>query len=142
LFDCSNMVHTYALVASALSLCCVNGFSTAVAFNSKLKTRSTSELFQASNGDGIINGNQAYDLVVIGAGPVGTSAAIVASSAPFNKNVCLVDAPRCSGVLMDEENDKDLSLGGPTGLFSKALRDTSKKVKVTSLQGMGLRDIR
>lgn len=34
------------------------------------------------------------------------------------------------------------SLGGPTGLFSKALRDAGKKISVSSLKGMGLRDDR
>ena len=81
-----------------------------------------------------------YDLAVIGAGPVGVRAAIVAASSPFYKKVCLIDAPRCSGELMDEENNKDLSIGGPTGLFSKALRDTSKRMKVSTLRGMGLRE--
>ena len=83
-----------------------------------------------------------FDLAVIGAGPVGVQAAISAASAPFFKKVCLVDAPRASGMLMDEETGQDLSIGGPTGLFSKALRDTSKRISVTSLRGMGLREDR
>jgi hypothetical protein len=79
--------------------------------------------------------------------------------------VCLIDAPEASGALLadpcgelddSEDNDadrrpgndsddvrpsekEDLSLGGPTGLFSKALRDTSKRIKVGTLRGMGLR---
>lgn len=81
-----------------------------------------------------------YDLIIMGAGPVGVSAACKAATAPFNKRVCLVDAPRASGVLMDESTNQDLSIGGPTGLFSKALRDTSKRIRVASLKGMGLRD--
>lgn len=83
-----------------------------------------------------------YDLIVVGAGPVGVQAALSAASAPYNKKVCLVDAPRASGMLMDEKNNQDLSIGGPTGLFSKALRDTSKRISVTSLRGMGLREDR
>lgn len=79
-----------------------------------------------------------YDLAIIGAGPVGVKAALVAASAPYNKRVCIIDAPRESGMLYVDE--KDLSIGGPTGLFSKALRDTSKRIKVDSLRGMGLRE--
>jgi len=41
---------------------------------------------------------------------------------------------------MNEETGEDLSIGGPTGLFSKALRDTGKRISVSSLKGMGLRD--
>lgn len=54
----------------------------------------------------------------------------------------LIDAPRASGALMNEATGEDLSLGGPTGLFSKALRDTGKRISVSSLKGMGLRDDR
>jgi len=81
-----------------------------------------------------------WDLAVIGAGPVGVSAALLAARAPYNKKVVLIDAPRASGALMDEATGEDLSIGGPTGLFSKALRDTSKRISVSSLKGMGLRD--
>ena len=79
-----------------------------------------------------------YDLAVVGAGPVGAQAAMVAASPPYSKNVVLIDAPRASGTLMNGE--EDLSIGGPTGLFSKALRDTSKQIKVSTLRGMGLRE--
>eukprot|EP00804_Cyclotella_cryptica_P020692 CCRYP_003487-RC/>CCRYP_003487-RC protein AED:0.32 eAED:0.32 QI:170/1/1/1/1/0.66/3/1208/311 len=81
-----------------------------------------------------------FDLAVIGGGPVGVSAALLAARAPFLKKVVLIDAPRASGALMNEETGEDLSIGGPTGLFSKALRDAGKKISVTSLKGMGLRD--
>ena len=81
-----------------------------------------------------------YDLAVIGGGVVGVQAALCAASAPYSKRVCLIDAPREAGVLMLE--DEDLSIGAPTGLFSKALRDTSKRIKVATLRGMGLRDDR
>ena len=83
-----------------------------------------------------------FDLAVIGAGPVGVSAALRAARHPYQKNVVLIDAPRASGMLMDERTGEDLSLGGPTGLFSKALRDTGKRISVSSLKGMGLRDDR
>jgi NAD(P) transhydrogenase len=81
-----------------------------------------------------------YDLVVVGGGVVGVVAAVTAASSPFSKKVALVDAPRASGMLMNEATGEDLSLGGPTGLFSKALRDTSKRIKVSTLRGMGLRE--
>lgn len=83
-----------------------------------------------------------FDLAVIGGGPVGVSAALQAARAPFGKKVVLIDAPRASGALMNEATGEDLSLGGPTGLFSKALRDAGKKISVSSLKGMGLRDDR
>ena len=81
-----------------------------------------------------------WDLAVIGGGPVGVLAALLAARAPLSKKVILIDAPRASGALMNEANGEDLSLGGPTGLFSKALRDAGKKISVSSLKGMGLRD--
>eukprot|EP00816_Leptocylindrus_hargravesii_P006988 CAMPEP_0196820548 /NCGR_PEP_ID=MMETSP1362-20130617/75818_1 /TAXON_ID=163516 /ORGANISM="Leptocylindrus danicus, Strain CCMP1856" /LENGTH=547 /DNA_ID=CAMNT_0042199479 /DNA_START=196 /DNA_END=1839 /DNA_ORIENTATION=- len=84
--------------------------------------------------------NNSFDLVVVGAGPVGIQAALTAARPPFSKNVCIVDAPRFTGVLMDERENKDLSIGGPTGLFSKALRDTSKRIGVNMLREMGLRE--
>lgn len=84
--------------------------------------------------------NGGYDLAIIGGGVVGVQAALAAASSPLNKKVCLIDAPRASGMLMNEATGEDLSLGAPTGLFSKALRDTSKSIKVSSLRGMGLRE--
>ena len=86
--------------------------------------------------------DKTYDLAVLGAGPVGVSAALLAARSPHNKNVILIDAPRASGALMNEVTGEDLSIGGPTGLFSKALRDTGKRISVSSLKGMGLRDDR
>lgn len=81
-----------------------------------------------------------YDLAIVGAGVVGVQAALTAASSPLNKKVCLIDAPRASGMLMNEATGEDLSLGAPTGLFSKALRDSSKTINVASLRGMGLRE--
>lgn len=94
-----------------------------------------------------------YDLAVVGGGVVGVQAALAAALTPYNKKVVLIDAPSASGALMapptDDDMDinlspraemEDLSLGGPTGLFGKALRDTSKRIKVSTLRGMGLRD--
>ena len=80
-----------------------------------------------------------YDLTVIGAGVVGVQAALAAASAQ-NKRVCLIDAPRASGELMNPVTEEDLSIGAPTGLFGKALRDTSKRINVATLRGMGLRE--
>lgn len=71
------------------------------------------------------------DLAILGAGPVGVSAALKA--AELGKRVVLVDDPECSGALL--KDGEDLSLGGPTGLFSKALRDTSKRISVSTLRG-------
>jgi len=79
-----------------------------------------------------------FDLVVIGAGPVGVKAAILAATQYLNatseqSSVGLIDsAPPCSSA--------GNNLGNPTGLFSKALRDCSKNIQVDSLRGMGLRD--
>jgi len=86
-----------------------------------------------------------YDLAVIGGGPVGVQAAIAAASLKntgqhHTNKVVLIDAPRASGALMNEDTQEDLSLGGPTGLFSKALRDTGKRIQVSTLRGMGLRE--
>ena len=83
-----------------------------------------------------------FDLAVIGGGPVGVSVGLCEACARFSKKVVLIDAPRASGALMNEATGEDLSLGGPTGLFSKALRDAGKKISVSSLKGMGLRDDR
>jgi NAD(P) transhydrogenase len=69
-----------------------------------------------------------YDLVVVGGGPAGLTAALTAAGA--GRSVCIVDkTPR--GQVM---------FSGPTGLFSKALRDAAKKVRVRTLRDMGLRD--
>lgn len=79
-----------------------------------------------------------YDLAVIGAGVVGVTAALAAAQGS-NRRVLLIDAPAASGAL-EGRDGQDLSLGGPTGLFGKALRDTSKRIKVSTLRGMGLRE--
>lgn len=81
-----------------------------------------------------------YDLAVLGGGIVGVQAALVAKQQNKDRNVVLIDAPKESGVLYNEATKEDLSIGGPTGLFSKALRDTGKRIKVSTLRGMGLRE--
>jgi NAD(P) transhydrogenase len=93
----------------------------------------------ASTLSSTISDDDTFDLAVVGAGPVGVRASILAAST-YHKKVALIDAPRASGVLMNEESQQDLSIGGPTGLFSKALRDVSKQIKVSTLRGMGLRE--
>lgn len=80
-----------------------------------------------------------FDLAIIGAGPVGVQAAITAAG-KAKKKVVLIDAPGASGQLINKETNEDLSIGGPTGLFSKALRDAAKRIKVPNLRGMGLRE--
>lgn len=70
-----------------------------------------------------------YDLVVLGAGPTGLTAALKAAN--FGRSVLIVDAtPK-----------RQVQFTGPTGLFSKALRDSAKKVDVITLRNMGLRDV-
>lgn len=72
---------------------------------------------------------------------MGVQAALAAASSPFSKKVCLIDAPREGSTIMNEDGE-DLSIGAPTGLFGKALRDVSKRIKVSTLRGMGLREDR
>jgi NAD(P) transhydrogenase len=75
-----------------------------------------------------------YDVVIIGGGPVGVAAA--AKSAVLGHRCIIVDKPKTTPM----QNGLDVSFGGPTGLFSKALRDVGKHVDVPSLQGMHLDD--
>ncbi len=69
-----------------------------------------------------------YDFVVIGGGPVGLTAALAAT------------AVGKSSLIIDGSPKELVQFTGPTGIFSKALRDTAKKVDVQTLRGMGLRD--
>lgn len=69
-----------------------------------------------------------YDLIVIGAGPTGLTAALSAASCGR------------SALIIDATPKRQVQFTGPTGLFSKALRDTSKKVDVNVLRNMGMRD--
>ena len=127
----SKTVSSFQLIPNAIS----HHSSSLLSSRPKLVLHSTT-----SNANSQNTQNCNYDLTVIGAGPVGVQAAILAASNPYNKRVCLVDAPRASGMLMNEVTGEDLSMGGPTGLFSKALRDTSKHINVSALRGMGLRE--
>lgn len=75
-----------------------------------------------------------YDLVVIGGGPAGVAAAI--KTALLGRRVLLVDKPK----LPPNGEGLDITFGGPTGLWSKALRDTAKRIDVAQLRNMGLHD--
>mmetsp|Transcript_43346 Transcript_43346/g.107077 ORF Transcript_43346/g.107077 Transcript_43346/m.107077 type:complete len:549 (+) Transcript_43346:73-1719(+) len=70
-----------------------------------------------------------FDLAVLGAGPTGITAAVKA--AQLGHRAIVIDDPG-SGA--------KLQVGGPSGLFSKALRDVSKRLNVQTLRSMGLRD--
>jgi len=71
-----------------------------------------------------------YDLVVIGGGPAGVAGAIKA--AQMGRRAIVIDKPKFdAGVL---PNGLDLFFGGPTGLFSKALRDLAKSTNVGALR--------
>ena len=69
-----------------------------------------------------------YDLVVLGGGPVGITGALRATS--LGKSAILVDATPQS----------QFQFTGPTGLFSKALRDGSLRIDVPVLRSMGIGD--
>jgi NAD(P) transhydrogenase len=75
-----------------------------------------------------------YDVVIIGGGPVGVAAAT--KSAVLGHRCIIVDKPKATPM----QNGLDVSFGGPTGLFSKALRDVGKHVDVPALQSMHLDD--
>ena len=72
--------------------------------------------------------DEVFDLIVIGGGPAGLTAALTA--ADIGRSVAIVDGTPATQV----------AFAGPTGLFSKALRDSAKKVKVGTLREMGLLD--
>ena len=75
-----------------------------------------------------------YDLIVIGGGPAGVAGGL--KGAFLGKRVLVVDKPKAP---LDERGI-DVSFGGPTGLFSKALRDTAKTLDIKTLQAQGLDD--
>lgn len=69
-----------------------------------------------------------WDLVVLGGGPTGLTAALTAADAGLN--VAIIDGTPAGQV----------QFSGPTGLFSKALRDSAKRVNVRTLREMGMLD--
>ena len=131
------MLEMNALLSYAIwfiAVCSVSGFQ-----SSQGSRVFSNPEFQATRTR--LFGSKHYDLAVIGGGVVGVQAALAAASAPFSKKVCLIDAPREGSMIIDEDGE-DLSIGAPTGLFGKALRDVSKRIKVSTLRGMGLREDR
>ncbi|KAH8048649.1 HI0933-like protein [Aureococcus anophagefferens] len=75
-----------------------------------------------------------YDLVVVGGGPAGVAGAL--KGAYLGKRVLLVDRPKAP---LDARG-VDVAFGGPTGLFSKALRDTAKTLDIQAFKAQGLDD--
>ena len=73
-----------------------------------------------------------YDVIIVGSGPAGVAAA--EKAAFLGRRALLVDDAPCA------PNVLDLTFGAPTGLFSKALRDTAKTLDVDVLMKMGLTD--
>jgi len=70
--------------------------------------------------------------VIVGGGPAGVAGALKAST--FGRRVLVVDKPKAK----PNATGLDISFGGPTGLFSKALREAGKTIDVSSLRSMGL----
>jgi len=75
-----------------------------------------------------------YDVIVIGGGPAGVSGALQA--ALMGHSVLIVDYPKSK----PDYRGVDAFFGGPTGLFSKALRDSAKQLDVIALRAQGLDD--
>ena len=75
-----------------------------------------------------IHQEREFDLVVIGGGPVGISAANRAASLGL------------SAILVDATPPRQFQFTGPTGLYSKALRDAALRIDVPVLRRMGLGD--
>ena len=78
-----------------------------------------------------------YDVVVVGGGPGGVAGALRAGM--IGRRALLVDAP-WDATFVDPETGSDPFLGAPTGLFSKALRDTAKRADFGGLRALGLDD--
>ena len=73
-------------------------------------------------------GPRVFDVVVVGGGPVGVKGALHASTLGLH------------ALLIDATPPQQFQLTGPTGLFSKALRDAALKVDVAVLRQMGIGD--
>ena len=132
------ILRTDATRSSAISTATTTTTTTATRLITTSTTSSkSSSLSLSSNNDNDDDDSSShpyeYDLAVIGAGPVGVQAAIAAASQILSSSdsdsdsdsgnpsknrkmkVVLIDAPRASGKLMNEETNEDLSIGGPTG---------------------------
>jgi len=75
-----------------------------------------------------------YDVVVIGGGPAGVAGTLKAAT--LGRRALLIDKPKAA----PPGGGLDWGFGGPTGLFSKALRDCSKSLDIDSLKAQGLDD--
>ena len=73
-----------------------------------------------------------YDLIVVGGGPAGVAGAL--RGAYLGRRVLLVDKPKAA----PPSGGLDPFFAGPTGLFSKALRDCAKSLDASKLSLMGL----
>ena len=71
-----------------------------------------------------------YDVIVLGAGPAGVAAAVQAAF--FGRRALLIDDPGET-----QPNMLDLGFGAPTGLYSKALRDSAKSIDVSARRASG-----
>ena len=69
-----------------------------------------------------------FDLLIIGGGPVGVTAALRAA------------ALGRTAILIDNTPPKQFQFTGPTGLFSKALRDSALRIDVAVLRSMNIDD--
>ena len=78
--------------------------------------------------------SQTYDLVVIGGGPAGVAGALKA--AQLGKRAIVVDKPKLAPV----GGGLDFGFGGPTGLFSKELRDVGKTINIKALRKRSIDD--
>ena len=78
--------------------------------------------------------NKLYDLVVIGGGPAGVAGAIKA--AQMGRRAIIIDKPKFEDGILP--NGLDLFFGGPTGLFSKALRDSAKSTNVSAMKAQNM----
>ena len=81
-----------------------------------------------------------YDLVVVGGGPAGVAG--VLRAAVLGRRALLVATPGDFTGEPDPDGGAvvDPFLGAPTGLFSKALRDTAKHLDIRSLRSLGVDD--
>jgi hypothetical protein len=77
--------------------------------------------------------SQQYDVIVIGGGPAGVAAAVQAAF--FGRRALLIDDPGGT-----DPCTLDLGFGAPTGLYSKALRDSAKSIDVQARRAAGRTD--
>lgn len=84
-----------------------------------------------------LTASEPYDVIVVGGGPAGLAAATRA--AILGRRCALIDAPY-EPAFVSPTTGLDAFLGAPTGLFSKALRDTAKHVDISALRALGMDD--